>query len=65
MEKKALKKKYDNYMSSRKFTIIHLIAKLIKKTCIQVSQYFPKPYGQSGIIINDGLDLSTYPAKII
>ena len=41
-EKKSLKEKEINYMSNGKDMITHLIAGLIKSTCIKMRQYFPK-----------------------
>ena len=43
--------------------IIHLIARLIKKTLYKISQYFPKPYESFGGDINVKADLSNYVTK--
>ena len=50
-------------MSNGKDMIIHLIAELIKRHCIKMSQYSPKPYEPFGEDINVKVDLSTYVTK--
>ena len=50
-------------MSNGKDTIIHLIARLIKKHSIQMSQYFPKPDEPFGGNINVKVDLPNYATK--
>ena len=47
-------------MSNGKDMIIHLIAELIKKNLVQMSQYFPKSYEPFGGNINVNVDLSNY-----
>ena len=43
--------------------IIHLIAGLIKKDLVQMSQYFSKPYDPFGGDINVKINLSNYATK--
>ena len=43
--------------------IIHLIAGLIKKHCIKVNQYFPKPYRAFGGNVKVELDLPSYATE--
>ena len=51
-------------MSNGKNVIIHLIARLKKKTYKnKMSQYFPKPYEPFGGDINVKVDLSNYATK--
>ena len=50
-------------MSNGKDMIIHLIAGLIKKDLIQMSQYFPKPYKPFSGNINVKVDFSNYVTK--
>ena len=50
-------------MSNGKVMIIHLIAELIKKNPIKMSQYFPKLYEPFGEDINAKVDLSSYTTK--
>ena len=53
-----MRKKETSSMSNGKNMIIHLIARLIKKT-----QYFPKPYEPFGGDISVKFDLSNYATK--
>ena len=50
-------------MSNGKDMIAHLIAGLIKKDLVEMSQHFPKPYEPFGGDINVKFDLSNYPTK--
>ena len=50
-------------MSNGKDMILHLIAELIKKDLVQMSQYFPKPYEPFGGDINVTVDISNYATK--
>ena len=56
-------------MSNGKVMIVHLIARLTKKTkcnsidCIKMRQYFPRPYELFGGDINVKVDLSNYSIK--
>ena len=50
-------------MSNGKDVIIHLIVGLIKRPCIKMSQYFPKPFRSFGGNINVKIDLSNYATK--
>ena len=43
--------------------IINLIVGLIKRTCIKMCQYFPKPYSSFGGNINDKVNFSNYATK--
>ena len=49
-----------NCVSNGKGMIIHLIVGLIKRTCIKMSRYFPKPFRNFGGNINVKVDLSNY-----
>ena len=62
-QKKPLKEKEINYMSSGKDMTIHLIAGLIKTIVYKTSQYFLKPYEPFGRDINVKVDLSNYGTK--
>ena len=61
--KKYLKEKVINCMSNGKGMIIYLIVGSIKKPCIKMSQYFPKPFKSFGGNINIKVDLSNYATK--
>ena len=50
-------------MPNGKGPTIHLIVGLIKKPCIKMSQYFPKPFISFGGNINVKGDLSNYATK--
>ena len=50
-------------MSNGKDMIIVLIVGLIKRPCIKMSQYFPKPFRSFGGNINVKVDLSNYAKK--
>ena len=50
-------------MSNGKNMIVHLIAGLIKKDLVLMSQYFPKPYEPFCGDINVRVDLSNYATK--
>ena len=50
-------------MSNGKDMIIHLIVGLIKRPCIKMSQYFPKPFRNLVGNINVKVDLSNYARK--
>ena len=50
-------------MSNGKDVIIHLIVGLIKRPCIKMSQYFPKPFRSFGGNVNVKVDLSNYATK--
>ena len=50
-------------MSNGTVMINPLIVGLIKKYCIKMSQYFPKPYRSFGGNVKVELDLSSYPTK--
>ena len=50
-------------MSNGKDTIIHLIVGLIKRPCIKMNQYFPKPFRSFSGNINVKVDLSNYATK--
>ena len=43
--------------------IVYLIVGLIKRHCIKMSQYFPKPFRNFGESINVKADLSNYATK--
>ena len=60
---KVIKKKVINCMSNGKDTIIHLIVGLIKRPCIKMNQYFPKPFRSFSGNINVKVDLSNYATK--
>ena len=62
-QKKFLKEKVINCMSTKKDTTIHLIVGLIKKTLYKMSQYFSKPFRRFGGNINVKTDLSNYATK--
>ena len=62
-QKKYLRKKEINYMSSGKRMTIHSIAGLIKKTFYEMSQYFTKPYNHIGGNVKVELDLFSYATK--
>ena len=51
-------------MSNGKDIVINLIAGLIKKYCIKMSQYFSKPYEPFGGDINVKVGSSNYAIKI-
>ena len=50
-------------MSNEKVMIIHVKARLIKKTLYKMSHYFPKPYEPFRGDINVKVDLSNYATK--
>ena len=50
-------------MSNRKAIIIHSVVVLIKRHCIKMSQYLPKPYRSFGGNINVKVDLPSYAKK--
>ena len=50
-------------MQNGRVMIIHLIARLIKKTLYKMSQYFPKPHELFGGDINVSVDLFNFEAK--
>ena len=50
-------------MSNGKVVIIHVKARLIKKTSYKMSQYFPKPYEPFRGDVNVKVDLSKYATK--
>ena len=50
-------------MSNEKDTIIHLKVGLIKRPCIKMNEYFPKPFRSFSGNINVKVDLSNYAIK--
>ena len=50
-------------MSNGRDSIIYLTVGLIKKPCIKMSQYFPKPFRSFGGNINIKVGLSNYAMK--
>ena len=60
---KVIKKKVINCMSNEKDTIIHLKVGLIKRPCIKMNEYFPKPFRSFSGNINVKVDLSNYAIK--
>ena len=60
---KVIRKKGDKLYVKGKDMIIVLIVGLIKKLCIKMRQYFPKPYRNFGGNINVKVNLSYYTTK--
>ena len=44
---------------------IQSIVRLIRRPCIKMSQYFPKPFGSFGGNMNVKVGLSNYATKLI
>ena len=62
-KKTSLNENVINCTSNGKDTIIKLIVGLIKRHCIKMSRYFPKPFRRFGKNINVKVDFSNYVKK--
>ena len=48
-------------MSNGKNMTIHLIARLIKRPCIKMSQYFPKPFRTTKLFSSHPFTIASFP----